>query len=171
MQFPQAVNNYNLYLGEKGERFLGAGQVEIPEISMLTTEVNMAGMAGTTNVPLTGHTEAFQVTVTAPVLTAQAIKAAIPTAQLITARAALEIADTTTGTKSIQPVTIVMRGATSSFKPGNLEKGAAMETSVAFEVDYIKISIDGSVYLEIDKFNNIYSVDGVDYLAAVRNAI
>jgi P2 family phage contractile tail tube protein len=170
-QMPQALNNYNLYLGDRGEKFIGAGQVEIPEISMLTTEVNMAGMAGKVNVPLTGQTDAFAVTVTAPVLTLQAVKAAIPTAQLITARMAIENYDAARGTKRIQPTVITMRGCQSALKPGSLEKGSAMDTSVSFEVDYLKITIDGQDVLEIDKWNNVYKVNGVDYLADVREAI
>lgn len=171
MNLPQAVNNYNLYLGEKGERWIGAGQVEIPEITNLSTEVKMAGMSGTVNVPLVGHFESFKVTITAPVMTVQAVKGALPEAQIITARAALETLETSNGRKVILPLTVLMRGQSGSFKPGNLEKGAAMDTAVSFEIDYIKITLDGADMLEIDKWNNIYRVNGVDYLTDVRNAI
>jgi len=45
------------------------------------------------------------------------------------------------------------------------------DTKNTFEVDYIKISIDGKERVELDKYNYICKVDGVDYLSAVREAL
>ncbi len=64
-----------------------------------------------------------------------------------------------------------MRGSNKSFKPGDLNKGQEAGTALAFELDYLKLMVDGQVQLEMDKWNNVFLVDGVDYLAEVREAI
>lgn len=171
MNIPLVLNNFNLYTGDKGDVLAGIGTVELPEIETPTTEVNIAGVSGALEVPLTGHTNAMTVTVNAPVLTIQALKALNPDPQIITARGAIEQIDTRSSAKRIVNLIVTMRCKAKGFKAGNMEKAAAMDTSLPFAVDYLKIQMDGKTYLEIDKLNNKYVVDGVDHLSGIRNAI
>ena len=46
-----------------------------------------------------------------------------------------------------------------------------MDTQIEFEVPYMKIELDGKERVELDKYNYIYKVDGVDQLADVRAAL
>ena len=39
------------------------------------------------------------------------------------------------------------------------------------ELSYIKITRGSTVVLELDKFNHIYVVEGVDYMKAIRDLI
>ena len=55
-----------------------------------------------------------------------------------------------------------------NFTVGNLTVSDSSETESEFEVVYMKIELDGKERIEIDKYNYIYKVDGVDYLAGVR---
>jgi P2 family phage contractile tail tube protein len=168
---PKVLNNFNLYLGENGAEAAGTSTVELPELQGKTVELNVAGIAGTINVPLTGHFDAMQATVTADMPTEQFIKLATPEAQLITVRGAIEVQNTTRGKGEMHPITVVMRGSVSTNKHGKFERGAKMDASFSIEVDYYQVFLNNKELLEIDKFNNIYRVDGVDYLAPVRSMI
>lgn len=53
---------------------------------------------------------------------------------------------------------------------GKLAVSASTETKSEFELSYIKIEINDKEHLEIDKFNFICKIDGIDYLAQVRGA-
>ena len=51
---------------------------------------------------------------------------------------------------------------------GKLEVGTTTDTSNVIEVTYIKVDIDGETVLEVDKYNFICVINGMDYLASVR---
>lgn len=171
MKRPLVLDNFNIYLGETGTQWVCAGDIELPEITWTETEVSQAGMSGKVSVPLLGHSDSMKVTITAPVLSLDAIMAAAINSQLITARMAVQQRDSAGGAISTLPEVIVMRGMNSSFKPGTLKKGETMDTSLTFELDYLKIIINGKVAFEHDKWNNILIINGEDKLAAVRDAI
>jgi P2 family phage contractile tail tube protein len=169
-----SVNNFNLYVHDFGSIIgdpIGTATVEIPEIQMQVAELNQAGMGGKLEIPLTAQSEPFSTTINASGLTIEAIRAAMPKSKMITARIAAEAKDVKTGSNVMSRQTITMRGTAKSFKIGTLEKAKAMDTSITFPLDYIKIMIDGVVALEHDVLNNIFIVDGVDYAADIRDAI
>lgn len=167
---PLAVNNWNCYIGDSVKP-LKATSLELPEAAVMSTETNLSGMLGKLNVPLTGHFDTMEATITAPVATIEMIEAAVPAGNMITARAAVETLDAATGQKSITPHTVVMRGSMSSFKPGNFEKAAPMDTALKFELDYLHIMINGESQFELDKLNGTFKVKGQDMMAAIRDAI
>ena len=53
-----------------------------------------------------------------------------------------------------------------AFKPNEL-----MESESEFEITYLKITYDGNEVLELDKFNYILTINGVDYADDVRSAL
>jgi P2 family phage contractile tail tube protein len=171
LEIPTALNNFNIYTGESGNVFAGMGDLELPEIKMLTAALNVAGTGGELEVPLIGHTAAMQCTINAPVATIEALQAAVPVSQMITARGSQQVFDPSVGVNRHQPICIVMRGPLDSLKLGTWKKGQTEDTSHSFQLDYIKVSIDNEEYLEIDKWNNIFRVNGVDYSSEVRENI
>ena len=60
-----------------------------------------------------------------------------------------------------------MKAITKARTPGNLVVGDLMDTQMEFEVPYMKIELDGKKRIEMDKYNYIYKVYGVDQLADV----
>lgn len=169
--FPVAVSNFKIYVGDEDKELIGPGQIELPEITMLTAELNTAGGGGKLNVPLTGQTDSMSATVTFPVATIEALSLITPEPTMLTARAAVDTIDRKTRKKVVKNLTVVMRGTEMSEKLGSIQKGEQMDASFSFELDYLKIVFDGMVYREIDKFNNIFIVNGKDYSLDVRNAI
>ena len=79
--------------------------------------------------------------------------------------------DSGTGNYIVQSVKCVIRCVPKNTEPGKLDVGTLSDTKNTFEVDYIKISIDGEERVELDKYNYICKIDGVDYLSEVREAL
>ena len=66
---------------------------------------------------------------------------------------------------------MVVAGVPKTTELGKLDVGTTSDTKTTLEVNYIKVTIDGKDVLELDKFNYICSIGGVDYLAEVREAL
>ena len=167
-QIPQVLTDFRTYLGDRGEQWVGIASVEIPEIQMITADISLAGMAGKMSVPLTGQTDSIKITYSGPIATMQQIRASSPHAKLITSRGNIQIYDTVSGNYRDENITVITRCLATTLKIGDFKKEGTMEGSVAYEVDYLKVTIGGETALEIDKWNSIYVIDGVDYLADVR---
>lgn len=170
-EFPQVLNNFNLYTGSLGARHIGVGTLTLPKITPLTQTVKLAGMSGEIEMPVIGQLGSTTVTISSPTLTKQQILLAVQDAQLLTARGAIQMYDAAAGKNKTMALTAVMRGTVKNFEPGQMEKGTAMDSSLEMEIDYLKLMLDGIEYLEFDKWNNVYRVGGVDYLAEVNAAI
>ncbi len=69
------------------------------------------------------------------------------------------------------PMAVTVRGATTEFELGTVEKAKAMNASITKEVAYIKIVINNVVCLELDKFNSIFIINGKDMFEKVRSQI
>ena len=69
------------------------------------------------------------------------------------------------------PLEVVMRGRHSEIDFGNSKAGEKTEIKVKSELSYYRISMDGTVLIEIDLVNMIEIVDGTDRLASVRLAL
>ena len=156
--------NFEVYIN--GSRSIGAyASVDLPEIEYVTTEVSGAGIMGKYESPVFGQTENLQATLHCRVLTKEA-------AALMQQKRSVMLScygvnqgyDAATGELKLIPVRVVMRGLPQALHVGKFEPAEQMETEVIMTLDYIKLDIDGSTQYEVDKFNYIYNVDGVDLL-------
>lgn len=66
------------------------------------------------------------------------------------------------------PVRVTIRGMPKTTPLGSLAVGGTMDNSNELETYYIKIVYNGETVVEIDKTNFICIIDGVDYLAQIR---
>ena len=56
-------------------------------------------------------------------------------------------------------------------KPGKFDMGTTTGTANTLETSYIKVTIDGKPMVEIDKYNYVCVINGVDYLKGSREAL
>ena len=64
-----------------------------------------------------------------------------------------------------------MRGVPKKTELGKFDVGTTTGTANTIETAYLKVTIDGETVLELDKFNYIGNIGGVDYMADVREAL
>ncbi|MEE9946538.1 phage major tail tube protein [Pseudomonas sp. p106] len=74
-------------------------------------------------------------------------------------------------TAAVSTVEVVVRGRHETIDMGEAVSGEDTEHTITTTCSYYKLTIDGSVLVEIDLLNFIENVNGVDMLAAQRRAI
>lgn len=168
-QVPERLTNFNIY--NAGSKLVGTVDVEMPEIAYMTDTISGAGIAGEIESTVMGHLQSMTTTITWRTVTAAAATLAAPKVHAVELRGSQEIFDQAAGTKRAQPLRIAMRVQPKNLSLGSLEVGSTTGSESEFEVTYIKVNLDGSELIEIDKYNFICKIDGVDYLEDVRENI
>ncbi|MDR3429692.1 phage major tail tube protein [Silvimonas sp.] len=74
-------------------------------------------------------------------------------------------------TADVDAVEVVIRGRHKEIDPGKAKGGDDTEFKVTSAVSYYKLTINGTVVIEIDILNMIEMVNGVDRLGEQRKAI
>lgn len=74
-------------------------------------------------------------------------------------------------TGDVDAVEITIRGRHQEIDPGDAEAGTKTETKVKSSCSYYKLTVNGTVLVEIDHVNFVEVINGQDMLAKQRTAI
>jgi len=164
---PTKINKYNVY--NEGNRLLGMGdEMTLPDFEASTETISGAGILGEVDDPTVGYFGNQEVEIPFRVLDQEAMDMMDMTkAVQLTVRGAQQTTNSA-GDIEYRQMRVVIRGRAAKFSPGKVKAGAAMETKVTLTLLYILIELDGKSVLELDKFNEVYKVNGVDVLAAIK---
>ena len=167
---PELINAYNVYLSG---RLLGvSGEVELPELEAITETIEAAGTLGEIEIPATGHFGSSKVKIPFAILHEHVFKLVDTTKALeLTLRGSQQFMDRKTGNTEDIPVKIVVRGKATTNTLGNLVKGKKGEPEIEIETLYLKVDVNNSTLLELDKLNFKYIVNGKDLLAKIRKNV
>ena len=171
LQLPEVLNGFNLY--NETEKLIGVtGEIELPELEMITDTLSGAGVLGEIEDPVTGQFSSAVMKFTWACLHRDYFKLVNTTEPCqLTLRASMQCMDTTTGYTDYYPLKIVVRGKAKNINLGTVDKGKKMECETEIEIMYIKITIDKETLLELDKLNFKYVLNGVDMLEKIRSQI
>lgn len=147
--------------------WLGVVDVETPNFESLTETLKGAGMLGEYDTSVQGHFGSQKVKLNWRTLSPEAAILNEPKVHALDFRGNQQIFDPNLG-YSHQEVVVKTRCVPVNFNPIKFAVAASTETANEFEVHYIKIMIDGKTYIEFDKFNFVYIVNGKDVLEEVR---
>ena len=73
--------------------------------------------------------------------------------------------------EGVDTLEVVMRGRFTEIDPGKAKAGDNTEIKIKSAISYYKLTMNGTVLLEIDPVNLVEMVDGVDRLAETRAAL
>lgn len=149
--------------------YLGIATVDLPEITAMSDTVSGAGIAGEVETPVIGHYQSMTVTLHWRVIEGDISGLSSPKSHNLEIRGSQQRYDASTGTYSTQPVKMVIRGTPKSISLGSFEPGSSTDTTTELEITYLKITVGGEDFCEIDKYNYIASFGGSDTLDSVRN--
>ncbi len=166
---PEKGINFSVYLN--GEDLLGVAEGTIPVLESMTSEVKGAGVAGVVESPVVGHFNSTNFSLTWRTVTKDFLKLFDHATNDLELFSALQWYNAGIGEYKKVQLYVYMKAITKTRTPGNLVVGDLMDTQMEFEVPYMKIELDGKEYIELDKYNYIYKVNGVDQLADVRTAL
>ena len=162
---------YEVYYGENSTRWLGMATLDLPEISMKTVDLTGPGIAGTVAMPTPGMSESFECTVHWRSIHGDLTTLLEMHAHDLTFRGAQNIYDAGTGKTRAQPVKINLRGLPKKSTLGKFEQASETDSESNLEILHLQIFVDEVEIIEIDKLNQIFKVNGTDYLADVATAI
>lgn len=168
-QVPEKLINFRVY--EDGVDLLGIADVELPSIDVMTETIKGAGIAGEIESPVLGHFGNMTCKVNWRTVVKPTIHLAAPKAHNLDFRGATQIYNAGTGEYNVHPIKVTVRGIPKKTELGKFEVGATGDASNEFEVIYLKVTVNGEEIMEIDKFNYICKINGVDYLKQVRQAL
>lgn len=164
---PSVLINAKLY-GEDGNEMLGIANAELPDFEYMTESMAGFGIAGEIDVPVLGHFASMTMTVSWNTVCDGAVNLLAPKTHSFVMYASVQGWDTEKGTHEPTPVKVQVRAMPKKSGIGKFEPGSKMEPESEFEISYIKMSMNGTTALEIDKLNSICVINGVDYLEKVR---
>ena len=76
-----------------------------------------------------------------------------------------------TGEYKTCAIKVLVVGTPKSTELGKFDMGTTTGTANTLETSYIKVTIDGKPMVEIDKYNYVCVINGVDYLKGSREAL
>ena len=165
-KIPEVLVGFAVYLDSN--ELLGIADVELPEFEATTVEIKGAGIAGSADMPLLGHTGSMTLTINWRTITGNHLALAAPKAHDLTLRGSIQHYDAGTGEHTTVPLKVTVKTPPKKLGLGKLDSGENMDSSAEFEVVYILIELDGEKVIEFDKFNYIFKVNDTDYLEGVR---
>lgn len=162
------VNLYNVYTA--GNKLIGVDEeVSLPDFEPLTDTTAGPGISGSIEEPIIGLFGSSEVQVPFDTMHDGLFEPVTPGEAVdITLRASTQIKDTN-GNTSFEGIRIVLRGLFKGLISGSMKQGTGTKSSVKFEVTYALYEVNGKSRLEIDKFNQVYRVNGIDYLEKARS--
>lgn len=169
MNVPEKLINFRVY--QDGDDLIGIADVTLPTLESMTETVKGAGIAGEIDSPVLGHYSSMELELNWRTIEDTNVLLASPKGVQLDLRGAQQVYDSSAATYVVVPVKVVVSGVPKSTELGKLDVGTTSDTKNTIEVNYIKITIDGSEVLEVDKFNYICSIGGADYLSEVREAL
>lgn len=166
---PQKLINYTIF-GDDG-LFLGTADVTLPKLDLMTSTISGSGIAGEVDEPTDGHYKSLELTINWRTISKQNMKLLKFKKHTLDIRAAEQHLDAGTGEYVTPIVKLYVRGTCKTGDFGKLSVGNTTDTSTVMELDYIKMTVDDDDVLEIDKYNQVNTVDGVDSLESVRRGL
>jgi len=165
---PEVINHYNVY--KTGEKLIGvSGEVDLGELESLTETIEGAGVIGEFEDPVTGQYSNLVIKIPFAVLYTDYFSLMDTTdPPELTLRGSMQCMDPSTGKTDYYPIKIVIRGKASKSTLGKFGKGKKGEPEIELNVLYIKILINKTSVLELDKLNFKFVLLGKDMLAKIR---
>lgn len=145
--------------------------ITYPDLELLSETIKGAGLNGEIELPTYGQLGSLSVEVSMHGLSTDTIKLFGQKMQELEHRWASQVLNSETGASEVLGKKIIFKGLPKKLGIGSIEPNKAEEPTAEFELLYLKYVIGNKVALEIDKLNDVFKVDGVDYSEEVKNVL
>lgn len=163
---PSVLINAKVY--NSANALLGIGDAELGDLEYMTESVAGLGVAGELDLPVLGHMKSLTLKLKWNSVCPEAVGLLAPRAHQLAIYASIQNWQFDDGTFAPVPCRVSCRATPKKTGIGKFEPGKKMEPESEFELTYLKMSINGSDVVEIDKMNFICMIRGSDFLADVR---
>lgn len=166
---PEAINRFEVYLD--GNRQAGVAEVELPSLQAITVEMKGAGIGGQWDEIVKGHFQGMTMKLTFRTATKEARELLKQQYHHIELWGAIQRVNPESGRFETQQDKVIVRACPKNITLGKFAIGEVQGREMEFEVTYIRELVDNEELYEIDKMNDIYTVNGEDLLADIKAAI
>lgn len=150
-------------------KYIATVTVDLPSWSAATVEVKGGGMVGTVSKPMVGQFDSSAMTTHFRTIEPEAVSLMTAGQKQLELLGSIQVHEA--GKYSTVQHKIVTGGYFKTLNPGKFAPGEMQDRSMEFEIDYWKEFYDGEEQMEVDKFNDIYSIKGEDQLESMRQDI
>lgn len=164
-------SNINFAVYEDGQEYYGMASVGMPNLTNLVQSINGAGIGGNVEAVIMGHVDTMSLTLNFRTTTPQSVKLSEPRRHQIDLRIAQQHEDPVNNTLDAIPEKHVMVVVPKAHNLGSVAPASPSNGSGEYAVRYWATWLDGKKVREIDPYNFVCMIDGVDYLAPVRRAL
>jgi len=166
---PEAHVAFEVY--ENSINFLGISQANLPNINFIVQQINGAGINGNVDAVLHGMIDAMELGLNFRSITDAAVTLLEPRKHNIDLRLAEQYWDTVNSQRYIGADKFVFVLVPKNYQPGNIATASLADASGTYSVYYYAGYKNGVQMWEIDPFNYICKIRGVDYMAEIRRAL
>lgn len=169
MQVPEILSGFRVYLD--GTDLIGVADVELPSIEPMKETIKGAGIAGEVESPVLGHFGSMTLKLSWRTVTNNMIRLSQQKAHHLDLRGGIQKFDSTVREYKTVPLKVMVYGIPKKTDLGKFDTGGKMDSAAELEVIYIKVWLNNTSVVEIDKYNYVCVIDGEDYLADIRAAL
>lgn len=166
---PEAIIDFEVY--ENSVNYDGIASVALPNINYLTQQITGAGIGGNVEAVLIGMVDAMNSTFNFRSCMGAAVNLLTPEKHTIDLRVAEQHWNTVGVERNVVADKYVLVMVPKNFTAGTISPASMVDTNIEFSVSYYAAYKDGVKCWEIDPFNYICEINGVDYMAPVRRAL
>jgi len=173
MKHTNKTIQYSIYDRKNGKSEFIADTTSLkrPSIETLSDTIKGAGIMGEIDLPTLAQIAAMQYEISFKSANKKAIELFGQETQELEVRWVSDVLDTATSKISTCANKDIIKGVPKSIDLGNIETNSNNESTLPLEVLYFKHIQNGEVLIEIDKLNNVFIINGVDYAKAIREAL
>lgn len=169
MKQPEAHVAFEVY--ENSINFIGISQASMPNINFIVQQINGAGISGNVDAVLHGMVDAMELGLNFRSITDAAAILLQPRKHNVDLRVAEQYWDTVNSERVIDADKYVFQLLPKNLQPGNVATASLADASGTYSVYYYAGYKNGVQLWEIDPFNYICKIRGIDYMEPIRRAL
>lgn len=169
MKRPEAYIDFAVY--ENSKEMLGVAKATLPDIKFITQSISGAGVAGNVEAVLKGMVDAMSLSLDFISATDSAVNLSTPVKHNIDLRAAEQSWDNVGAKSVVDGIKFVMVVIPKSFTVGSVAPATTADSKSEFAVYYYAAYKGKKQLWEIDPYNYICKINGVDHMKEVRTAL
>lgn len=169
MIYPNGHIDYLMY--ENGGALIGVAKVTVPTVKYKTANATGAGVMGEVTIPLAGMIDPMTARIDFSSVTDAIVQLGTNEWHDVVLYAADQYFDSVTRTEEMEQNRFEMSIRPTEINQGTIQTASAADASGTYSVCKYTVYKDGKKVMDIDQFNQVHEVNGVDNAAKVRSAL
>ena len=169
MIYPNGHIDYLMY--ENGGALIGVAKVAMPPIKYKTVTVTGAGIMGDATIPMAGMIEPMSITIDFSSVADAVVPLGTNKWHDVVLYLADQYFDGVRRTEELEQIRFEMSIRPTETNLGTIQPASAADASGTYSVCKYVVYKAGNKVIDIDQFNQVHEVNGVDNAADVRKAL